>query len=205
MSGIIGHQAFDGLDINKLLGATTVPSVSANTLTVSSNATIGSSTSTLTINAGTVTTPNVPAFLAISSVTQTNVTGNSTAITVAFGNVDYNRASGFSTATNTFTAPVAGIYNFWGAVSYTGLTSNHTTVQTNVVVNSTIVYTPALQTYSTSAGITALTQSWDVVVSLSSGGTVLVQGQVSASSSGADIVGGSSLSPQTWFAGQLVG
>jgi hypothetical protein len=62
-------------------------------------------------SAGYVTYGNNPAFSASLNGSQQNVTSGST-VTLTFGTANYNRSSSFNTSTYTFTAPVAGMYQF---------------------------------------------------------------------------------------------
>lgn len=70
------------------------------------------STGNLTIggSGGAVTKPNNPAFLAYNSVTDENVTGDGTQVTVEFNSEIFDQGSDFNSTTDTFTAPVTGKY-----------------------------------------------------------------------------------------------
>lgn len=59
-------------------------------------------------SAGEITQPLQPSFLATNSVGANNVTGDGTVYTVLWGNEIFDQGSDF--ASNTFTAPVTGIY-----------------------------------------------------------------------------------------------
>jgi hypothetical protein len=180
-----------------------VLSASATTLYVSSDVTLGSSASTLTFVPIRTVRPNMPSFLALSTVNQTNVTGAATAVTVQFGDKVFDRTANYSTATFTFTAPITGIYALSGCVGITGLTSNHTAGRVDVIINSARTFTPSLVPYSTSG--TNMGLGWAFSVDMTSGHTAVVQTAVLGASGGADIIGGSTLAPQTWFGGYLVG
>lgn len=193
--------------LNSSFSTLTVSSAAsfAKSVTVSSNVTLGSSTATAIFNYTNQTRPNMPAFLALSTANQSNATGNSTAVTVQFGDKVYDRATSYSTTTFAFTAPITGIYALSGAVGLTGMTSNHTAAQVNVVVNSTRVFTPQLVPYTSDMTGLDLGLGWAFSVDISSGQTVVCQALVTGASSGADIIGGSTLAPKTWFGGFLVG
>lgn len=78
---------------------------------------------------GAVTTPSIPAFLASSSggVHTTN-SGN----VLDFDNVKINRGSHYNSSTYTFTAPIAGIYNFyWQVYQQNGTSEKSTALQKN--------------------------------------------------------------------------
>ncbi len=57
---------------------------------------------------GAVTKPSNPAFLARNSVTDSNVTGNGTEVTIDFDTEVFDQGGDF--ASDTFTAPVTGRY-----------------------------------------------------------------------------------------------
>jgi hypothetical protein len=178
--------------------------VLARNVTVTGNLTVGSSASVVSQPA-TVLYPNLPAFLVISTATQSDVTGAATAVAVAFGSKSYDRTTSYSTSAFAFTAPVAGLYNFAGAVALSGLTSNHTQCSVQVTIATTNVYTPNTIAYASAAGVTVLTLPWSLQVNASAGATVTVEALVAGASGGVDIVGGSTQTPQTWFSGYLVG
>lgn len=212
--GIVGSPRLETLAVGTLtadqatLSAASFTSIATSTatisaLTVSSNATLGSSTATATVNYTAWSMPNLPAFMAISTAAVTAVTGDNTAYTVPCGEEFYDRTTSYST-TGVFTAPVAGIYAFAGSVGLTAMTSNHATAKVQVLIGSSVTYTPYLETYSTSAGITALTMPWSLQVLLSSGTTVAMQAVVLGASKGV-ATAGSTTAPPTFFAGYLVG
>lgn len=90
------------------------------TLTSTGDTIIGDGSSdTLVINAKSITRPNSPAFLAYNSATDSNATGDGTLVTVDFDTEVHDRGSDF--ASDTFTAPITGLYNFTVAVTLTDL------------------------------------------------------------------------------------
>tara|TARA_Y100001972_G_C7563451_1_gene282912 strand:+ start:55 stop:741 length:687 start_codon:yes stop_codon:yes gene_type:complete len=64
-------------------------------------------------NAGRVTMPNQPAFHVIDLAFSTGGSSNGTG-----GTVKTNRGSRYSAGNGRFTAPVAGVYYFWGAIQH---------------------------------------------------------------------------------------
>ncbi|HUV26994.1 MAG TPA: hypothetical protein VMW34_06475 [Anaerolineales bacterium] len=88
--------------MNSSATATYIPYIGANT-------DINLGENDLTI-AGTVTQTAQPSFLAISTTTQSDVTGDSTEAVVVFGTKVYDLGDDFST--QVFTAPVGGKYWF---------------------------------------------------------------------------------------------
>ena len=83
---------------------------------------------------GRMTTPNQPAFSANNSTSDTNATGDATQVTVDFDNEIYDIGSNF--AADTFTAPVAGKYEFSVGVAITNLSSSHTSLLIDLVTSN---------------------------------------------------------------------
>ncbi len=83
---------------------------------------------------GHVTKPLSAAFLAYLSVSTGTVTGDDTVYTIAFDSEVYDRNNDF--ASNTFTAPVTGLYNFSGTFYLTSLDSSHTSVVATLVTSN---------------------------------------------------------------------
>lgn len=95
---------------------------SGDVVVLQNNVILGSSSSsTLTINAETVSQPNIPCFLAYNSVTDTNQTGNGTSVTVDFDTEVFDQSGDF--ATDTFTAPATGKYLLMASVRVSDLTT----------------------------------------------------------------------------------
>ncbi|HEC66601.1 MAG TPA: hypothetical protein ENI23_15100 [bacterium] len=89
-------------------------------------------TSTVLISdAGEMTNPSQPAFVAGFLGAQNNVTGDGTIYTVIFGTVSLDQGGDFD-GVSTFTAPVAGNYVFYTAVQLNGLGASTTGVQINI-------------------------------------------------------------------------
>lgn len=76
----------------------------------------------IAVSSGSVTMPVQPAFGAYGN-DQTNVTGDGTNYTVLWANEIFDQGSNF--ASNTFTAPVTGKYQFNISAEFLGLTSVH--------------------------------------------------------------------------------
>jgi len=142
----------------------------------------------------------MPAFSA-ASTGATNVTGNSTLFTIPFGTELYDRGNDFNSS-QTFTAPITGIYHFSGAIQMSGLTSNHTNASLFLTAAgvSYSMYNQGISSAEFGAGTLALPFATDVLVS--GGQTAIVQISVVGASSGVDIVANNG---NTWFTGHLIG
>jgi len=79
---------------------------------------------------GAVTKPTNPAFLARNSVTDSNVTGDGTEVTIDFDTEVFDQGGDF--ANDTFTAPVTGRYQLNVSCEVVGVTSSHTIGQLQI-------------------------------------------------------------------------
>lgn len=107
----------DILKINTGANATTTPSSGTNLWRMTSG--------------GARIMPLQPAFYAYASGALTNVTGDGTAYTVALNTEAFDQGSNF--ASNTFTAPVTGIYSFCVTIAFAFGASGATTTVINLV------------------------------------------------------------------------
>ena len=80
-----------------------------------------------------VTIPKQPAFLGAATATQDNITGNSISSAIAFAEVFDNNADYDGT---TFTAPVAGRYQFNVNVRFGGVTTAATNISIDLVTSN---------------------------------------------------------------------
>lgn len=189
---------------NVTAGSLTATSTATlQTATITSSLTVGSSTSLTVLNSKSITRPNMPAFSAVSTAGQASVTGNTTAVTVAFQTELYDRGDDF--AGNTFTAPVTGVYAFSGAVEATALTSNHTSVTLHLVTTTTtyLVGSVALSTADAVYGVRSLPFATSAL--MTSGNTATMRLTVSGASGGAGVAGSAAATPLSWFTGHLIG
>lgn len=167
----------------------------ATSITVRNNA--DSADSIVVTDAGAITKPRQPAFLAIAAANQNNATGAGTTATVAFGTEIFDQGGNF--ASNTFTAPVTGRYRLSATVRVEQLTSAMTDLLL-LITTSNRTYTD----YSivSSNDHTTKTFKIDVLADMDAADTAVVQLRISAGAGDtADIVGSG---PSTTFSGELV-
>jgi hypothetical protein len=104
-------------------------------LTANGNTTLGSDAAdTLTVNAESVSQPNIPAFLAYNSATDTNQTGAGATVTVDFDTEVFDQSGDFSA--DTFTAPATGKYSLGAQVVFTAIPAGATTVVVRIVTSN---------------------------------------------------------------------
>jgi hypothetical protein len=150
-------------------------------------------------DSGRLLMPTMSAFLAQNGSTATDVTGDGTTVTVTFGTEVLDRGGDF--ASNTFTAPVTGIYSFTGTVTLTGLTIGSSNITVNLVTSN--------RTYQVSNGLaTGTTQSiaWSATcVDMDAADTAIVQLTCANSAKVVDVFGAAGSPVYTCFAGYLIG
>ena len=132
---IINGSGTIGVDIKPPVsvanGGTGLTSITENAV-VTGDGTDPIQISTMLISdAGEMTNPSQPAFLANLSTTQDNVTGDGATHTVIFATEHFDQGGDFD-GTSTFTAPVAGNYVFYTAVQLNGVTADTDIVQVNI-------------------------------------------------------------------------
>jgi hypothetical protein len=118
-----------------------------------SNLLVGNAGSTgIAISAnGEVTMAAQPAVLATNSAVDSNVTGNGATATVDYDTEVFDQNSDF--ASDTFTAPVTGIYAVMAGAGFEGRTTAHTDSSVNIVAsNRTIRVDTAQATIANPSG-----------------------------------------------------
>jgi hypothetical protein len=135
---------------------------------------------------GTVTNSGQPSFIATNS-NITDVTGDGTSYTVAFGTEIADRGSNYNNSTYTFTAPITGLYQVNAIVRFQNVTALVTYVQ--VVLNASnrtftnTVFLPLAASTIWSVPVSAL-------VDMDSGDTVTVLAEAGGTTKTIDIQSG---------------
>lgn len=149
-------------------------------------------------SSGELTYPNQPAFLAYNSAQDDNVTGNGTEATVEFDTEVFDRGGNFNNSTDTFTAPVTGLYRLSTLVTSDGyLTTGYTGSLRIVTTNRTYLFA------NVNLQETQLGMPLSVLTDMNAGDTAHVT--FTANLQGSDIIdinSGSAI--VTYFSGELV-
>jgi hypothetical protein len=164
-----------------LTGGTVTGNVTATSFTPTGNTvpttgiylpsanTIGiSTTNTLALNidsSGRMTLPKQPRFFAsLSGSTQTVTSGN--LVTATYGNVLFDTTSSYNASTYTYTAPVAGVYQFNVRMRVDGISGGY----------STLTLVTPFKTYISIASATASYSSFQIacLANLAAGNTAYV-------------------------------
>lgn len=173
---------------------------------ISLGTTLGTNDTLVLLTAGEVLKPRSPAFLAVVSATQSNVTGNGTLYTIINDTAVQNIGSNYNTGTGLFTASAAGTYFFTATVNMGGLNAAHVGGSFFFILNGATFYVG--QTGSpVNQGDPAGDLSWVAsnTLPLSAGDTVGVVLGVSGGAKVVSIFGTAIGNPVTSFSGFLVG
>lgn len=168
-------------------------------LTVSGNTTLGDAAAdTVTINAESVSQPNIPCFLAYNSATDTNQTGNGAVATVDFDTEVFDQSGDF--AADTFTAPATGKYLLHANVRMTNIPAGATTFQLRIATSARAydsLHVPAAATF------TQMTMTVTALADMTSGHTATVQLTISGGAGDTASIAGTTF-PITFFCGRRV-
>ena len=146
--------------------------------------------------AGEVTQPLQPSFYATNGSTgQADVTGDNTTVTVAFGTEVIDRGGDF--ASNTFTAPVTGLYFLSASVRLQLITTSHTNRTLTISTSNRSCSIVLIRTLAD----TILTRTIAVIVDMDANDTATVTVNVEGSTKTVDIFGGGD---NTFFSGSLI-
>lgn len=151
-----------------------------------------------------IVSPLQSSFLAYNSVQDANVTGAGTLVTIEFDTEAFDRNGDFNNTTDTFTAPVTGIYGFSIGVTVAGLTSAMTVGICNLVTTGASYNIFQGNIGAVRDGTNNRYQIVGTVIApMTAADTAAVQLTVSnGASDAADINAGQG---GTWFAGWLLG
>jgi hypothetical protein len=127
-----------------------------------------------------------PSFLATISATINNVTGDSTAYSVVFNTSIFDQASNFNTGTGVFTAPVAGVYAFQWATSFTNVQVGMLSYGSIIVINGTLSLVGNTGNPTNAQSVGNFTAVGSCVIKLAASDTVYIQVAVTG---GAKVVG----------------
>jgi len=155
----------------------------SDNLKISQGTALGTNDTWVMTTAGERTMPLQPAFAAQITVTQSNVTGDSTAAEAEYTTVLYDVNSDYD-GTSRFTAPVTGKYIFFAALDLTGFTAAYTNHSVSLITSNHVyrlgpllapgkVYTSGTQFGSGGGGTVADMDAADIayVQAFAAGGT----------------------------------
>jgi hypothetical protein len=155
--------------------------------------------------AGEMTLPLQPDFLAIKSATSSNVTGDGTNYTIICNTEIRDRGNNYNNATGTFTAPVTGSFDFKWGVSYLDLAAGNTTGSVTIVASNRTarVFNGGIGALR-GAVAGQLEISGAVNIDMDVGDTAVLKTSVSGGTLIVD-VDGNATDMYTYFGGRLVG
>lgn len=185
-------------------GGTNATSMSTSTGIVKYDGTRLVTSSTAKIDSSNRTTnSSQPAFNAYNSNSPANVTGDGTTYKVAFDTTIFDQASNFNTSTYTFTAPIAGKYQFNATIGGYNLGAGHT-IGLFQLVTTAQTYGAGYGNWATgggaaSNGVKLESASW--IVTMSANDTAYVQFGVYNSTKTVGLEGGAG---NASFSGYLV-
>lgn len=165
------------------------------------SASFGSTTPVTVSSAGIMLQAGKPAFLAIASSTASNVTGDGTVATIAFGTEIFDRAGNF--ASNTFTAPVTGLYRLSAAAHILDIAAGHTEGHLRIVTSNRTFRLGYINPSAAKIAANELGFGGSVLVDMDVGDTATVAIVVGGSTKTIDIFGDAT-TLYTFFSGELV-
>lgn len=141
-----------------------------------------------------------PAFLALHSVNQDNVTGNNTTVTINFTTEVFDQANNYD-GTNTFTAPVTGRY-FLCASMFLGSVTGGTTGSLQIVTSNRSYVSNGFSYTAIQNAAGAITCTMSVIADMDSADTAIVQ--TTLNGIGADTADLTASTNRTYFSGYLI-
>jgi hypothetical protein len=144
-----------------------------------------------------VSMPNQPCFLAINSVTDSNVTGNGTVYDADFDTEIFDQGGDF--ASDVFTAPIAGRYMFSAAVRLGGVTTSGTNIYIKIDTSNRNYFF-----FAPESVLDPMSMEINVIADMDASDTAKIS--VNVSGEGSDVVDvyGSGSVNATYFSGCLV-
>ena len=186
---VTGASAADAYYIAAISGAVSYSfgldnSVSGDPFVISASINLGSSNLMTMQPAGSINKPLQPAFYAALSGNVTNTTGDGTTYTIAFDTEGFDQQGNFGS--NTFTAPVAGKYQFNFSIGLSNLLVGHTDAIVTIAGINYLRFNP----FTTVGAGGILNLSGSILVSLAASATVVMQITVSGSTKTVTVNGG---------------
>lgn len=178
-------------------------SVANDPFKISRGNTLGTSDALIINNTGEINYPLQPAFLAVGTVTATDVTGDGTTYSLANFNTEiFDQNNDF--AANTFTAPVTGRYLLNCSIMFSGLTASHTNGLISIITSNR-TYASYINNFAnlrTSSDQAATT--FTAIVDMDAADTATIEVVISGGTKVVDIIFNGTADPRTWFSGYLL-
>lgn len=186
--------------IDGILGGNTPAAATITDLTVTGATILGNAAGdSVTVNAETVSQPNIPCFLAINSANDTNQTGAGATVTVDFDSEIFDQSGDF--AADTFTAPATGKYLFAIKVRLSAIPAGVTSC------TLTLVTTARSYTYFEvfpAGTFTTKDMTLTTLADMTSGDTASVSVTASGGAGNTATIVGNATNGNTYFSGRRV-
>jgi hypothetical protein len=169
---------------------------------ISQGSALGTNDTFIVTDAGEITKPLQPAFLATVTSQISNVTGDGTLYVLVWDAEVFDQGSNFD-GTSTFTAPIAGRYLFEVCVGVGGITSSMTDSFCNITTSNRTytgtLWSPARVQDSNNE----LSYEFAILSDMDASDTATVELQISNGTLVADIITNGATDPFSWFSGNL--
>lgn len=200
-SGGTGAATLTGVLTGNGTAPITVSPVTDNTVVMGSTSNLLQDTTITVTDDGEMTNSSQPAFLAINSVTDSNVTGDGTPFTIICDSEIYDQNGDYDNITGTFTAPVTGKYTLIAMATYEGLTASHTLGFINLITSNRTYLGFAANCANMRSVLNSL--AWDVnaIADMDGGDTCTFTTEIFGGALVVDVQGGAT--PNTYFCGDL--